>query len=367
MHAPVHLPESAPINQCKEKLMMECLLSVIMPVYGVEKWLESAICSVLNQTLRNFELILIDDASPDQCGALCDHWAQKDSRIRVIHCAQNGGLSCARNRGLEAARGTYIFFMDSDDVIEEQLLEKCVRALEKTPADWLVFGVTEEHYAPDGTLSLTRRLIPEARFCASQADMASEIIALEQQTLLGYAWNKLYRADFLKANALGFESVELIEDILFNIDCARHARSLIVLDEGGYHYARRTQGSLTGRTLENYFPLNSRRLEALIALYEDWNALDETVLTALSALYARYIFSALERLYDPRRRLSRADRRSWFRTLKTQPLYLRLSPFFHGPMGFLAGSDWLRQPAGWALHVMHTHFGDLFLRLRTRK
>lgn len=343
---------------------MQCLISVVMPVYGVEKWLEGAAHSVLDQTVRDLELILVDDGSPDQCGVLCDRLAEADARVSVLHLSENGGLSHARNAGLAQARGRYVFFMDSDDTIDPDLLERAVRAAEGAQADWVIFGATEEHYDASGRLTLTRRIVPEACVCRTQADKEAAVIALERQTLLGYAWNKLYRADFLRKNALTFPSVELIEDILFNIGCARNARVSAVLDECSYHYARRTSGSLTGRVLENYFELSSRRVSELLALYDDWNAASDDVLNALAAIYARYIVSALERLYDPRRSLSGRERRQRARQMRTQPLYMRLKPHFHGAMGLIAGSPLLALPAGWALHIMHAHLDGLFTRLR---
>lgn len=345
---------------------MKCLISVVMPAYGVEKWLESAACSVLGQTERSLELILVDDCSPDKSGALCDKLAGDDARVSVVHLRENGGLSHARNEGLARAAGKYVFFMDSDDVIEPDLLQKAVQAAEEAQADWLIFGATEDHYAASGRLTLTRRIMPEPRVCRTQADKQAAVIALEGQTLLGYAWNKLYRAGFLRENGLTFQSVELIEDILFNIECARYAHVSVVLGECGYHYARRASGSLTGRVLENYFELNSRRVSALLALYDEWNAADDSVLDALAAIYARYIVSALERLYDPRRSLSAAGRRERARRIREQPLYIRLRPHFHGAMGLIAGSSVLALPAGWALHVMHAHLSGLFTRLRAR-
>lgn len=343
---------------------MKCLISVVMPAYGVEKWLESAACSVLGQTERSLELILVDDCSPDKSGALCDRLAEEDARVSVVHLRENGGLSHARNEGLARAAGKYVFFMDSDDVIEPNLLQRAVQAAEEAQADWLIFGATEDHYDASGRLTLTQRITPEPRVCRTQADKQAAVIALEGQTLLGYAWNKLYRAGFLRENGLTFQSVELIEDILFNIECARYAHVSVVLGECGYHYARRVSGSLTGRVLENYFELNSRRVSALLALYDEWNAADDSVLDALAAIYARYIVSALERLYDPRRSLSAAGRRERARRIREQPLYIRLRPHFYGAMGMIAGSSVLALPAGWALHVMHAHLSGLFTRLR---
>lgn len=99
-------------------------ISIIVPVYKVEKYINRCIKSVLNQTMSNYELILVDDGSPDNCGKICDEWAKKDSRIRVIH-KNNGGLSSARNAGLDIASGDYVTFIDSDDVIHPDYL-KCL-------------------------------------------------------------------------------------------------------------------------------------------------------------------------------------------------------------------------------------------------
>ena len=100
-------------------------VSVIMPVYKVEQYLEKSINSVLNQTFTDFELILVDDGSPDNCPKMCDDYAKKDGRIIVIH-KENGGLSSARNAGLDIATGEYVYFIDSDDYIELNLLQVCV-------------------------------------------------------------------------------------------------------------------------------------------------------------------------------------------------------------------------------------------------
>ncbi|MDI1303790.1 MAG: glycosyltransferase, partial [bacterium] len=92
------------------------LISIIIPIYGVEKYIDKCILSVINQTYKNLEIILVDDGSPDNCPAICDQYAKKDSRIRVIHKI-NGGLSSARNSGIDIATGKYITFVDSDDSI----------------------------------------------------------------------------------------------------------------------------------------------------------------------------------------------------------------------------------------------------------
>ena len=109
---------------------MKDLISVIIPVYKVEKYLPKCLDSVLNQSYSNLEIILVDDGSPDNCGEICDEYAKQDERFKVIHCEKNGGASAARNKGLEIATGDYIAFIDSDDYVTEKYLRTLVKDLE---------------------------------------------------------------------------------------------------------------------------------------------------------------------------------------------------------------------------------------------
>ena len=110
------------------------MVSVIIPIYKVEKYLRKCIDSVLNQTYQDFEIILVDDCSPDNCPKICDEYAKTDGRIKVIH-KENGGVSSARNAGIKIANGEYLSFIDSDDSVEENFLQILVEGLENNGAD----------------------------------------------------------------------------------------------------------------------------------------------------------------------------------------------------------------------------------------
>ena len=120
--------------------MTNDLVTVVVPVYNVEKYLDRCVNSIVNQTYRNLEIILVDDGSPDNCPAMCDEWAKKDSRIRVIH-KQNEGQGVARNVGIENATGDYIYFMDSDDYIDLTTIEKACDLAKQHNADVVCFGL----------------------------------------------------------------------------------------------------------------------------------------------------------------------------------------------------------------------------------
>lgn len=119
--------------------MKETLVTVVIPVYGVEKYLDRCISSVVDQTYQNLDIILVDDGSKDRCPQMCDSWAENDSRIRVIH-KKNAGLGMARNTGIENARGEYICFFDSDDYIEKDTIEKALKLAKSESADIVLFG-----------------------------------------------------------------------------------------------------------------------------------------------------------------------------------------------------------------------------------
>ena len=135
----------------------DILFSVVMPVYGVEKHLKQAVESVLAQTYKNFEIILVDDASPDECPLICEEYAKKYGNIKCVHHEQNKGLSAARNTGLSYVSGEYVTFMDSDDYINSDLLERVKVSLDKNFADCVVFlsgdGITVAVPAPAEGLS----------------------------------------------------------------------------------------------------------------------------------------------------------------------------------------------------------------------
>lgn len=113
------------------------LISIIVPVYKVEKYLDKCVESIVEQTYKNLEIILVDDGSPDNCPAMCDEWAKKDSRIKVIH-KKNGGLSSARNAGLDGCTGDYIYFLDSDDYIADNCIEMLFNAIVSDGSDMCI-------------------------------------------------------------------------------------------------------------------------------------------------------------------------------------------------------------------------------------
>jgi glycosyltransferase involved in cell wall biosynthesis len=225
------------------------LVSVIIPVYKVEPYLETCVESVLEQDYPQLEIILVDDGSPDQCPAICDDYAARYENISVIH-KENAGLGLARNTGMNAAHGTYILFVDSDDCLDgSRAVSLLVDCAEEKQAD-IVTGafrrfdgttVTEvnHHHLMEGDYTKTT----DFRFCG-----------FYQYGHLAYAGWKLYRREFLEKHHLCFQSYSFTEDKPFNMRCLAWNPVYAFIDESVYRY-RVNEDSITFRYKENLMPV----------------------------------------------------------------------------------------------------------------
>lgn len=163
----------------------EPLISVVVPVYKVEKYIHECANSILDQTYKNFELILVDDGSPDTCGEICDDYSRKDTRVRVIH-KKNGGLSDARNAGIDIAKGEYITFIDSDDYVDSRYLEVLMKLCNQYEADIVQVGFTSDKAElahPQQSKLIIKRFSPH--------DALRDMLRMRDVQVI--AWAKLYR------------------------------------------------------------------------------------------------------------------------------------------------------------------------------
>lgn len=214
-------------------------ISIVVPVYKVEKYLERCVLSLQNQTLRDIEIILVDDGSPDNCPALCDAMAKEDSRIKVVH-KKNGGLSSARNAGLAVASGDYVGFVDSDDDVELDMYEKLFSVAEKERVDFVMSDYLR--FPAEGEPYLKSLDIPGGRYDKTQIceNIFPNLImreCVDYGPLLS-VWHCLYRTAFLRSNRITFdEEVRWSEDNIFSAIVGYCADSFYYLkNEGLYHY-----------------------------------------------------------------------------------------------------------------------------------
>lgn len=303
--------------------------SIVMPIYNVENFLRDSVSDILCQFVSDFELILVDDCSTDSSGKICDELESNDKRIRVLHLPENGGLSNARNQGLDVANGEYIMFLDPDDRYDISLLTDIEESLRKNPATVVVFGLTEVYFDKTGEIQYTEEIMPKAGCFRTAKEVREQVLPLENKTLFGYAWNKVYKLSYLREQKLQFQTITMIEDVLFNIEVFRDLDSLNLIETPYYYYAIRQKGSLTTKYLPNYFELHEKRIESLCRLLRSWGMESPENLQELGGIYCRYFLSALQRNCSKKANMSHSDRRKWVQKQFKSETYRHMKPFLH--------------------------------------
>ena len=212
------------------------LISVIVPVYKVEAYLDRCVQSIVDQTYTNLEIILVDDGSPDNCPAMCDAWAERDNRIKVIH-KENGGQALARNVGMTIATGEYIAFVDSDDWIEPQMYQCMHETMATTGSDIVSCGarrVWSDGRPPQEVLSVNRN-------CVLEQSAAMEAM-ITGNGLVQIPWNKLYRRKLSKG--ILFPVGLIHEDEFWTWQVIARAKRVAILKDSYYNYLQRSNSTM---------------------------------------------------------------------------------------------------------------------------
>lgn len=276
------------------------LISIVVPIYNVEKYLDRCVTSIINQTYSNLEIILVDDGSPDCCPQMCDEWAKKDSRIRVIH-KQNAGLGMARNTGIDHANGKYICFFDSDDYIAENTIDLAYNAAIERNADMVTFGLTDVDI---DERELGRDVSPIYGFYQHQQVIneflpilvCDELKSASGITVCASACTVLFKKKIFEDYQIRFKSErELIsEDMYFLLGLCKYIDSVVVLPKALYFYTCNLN-SLSHTYREDrfekikycYFMCIQKAVE---------NEYDGEVLIRISALFFGYMIGAMKHI-----------------------------------------------------------------------
>lgn len=292
--------------------MDQSLISVIVPIYKVQDYLDECVESIINQTYSNIEIILVDDGSPDECPNMCDAWAKKDSRIRVVH-KKNGGLSSARNAGLDVANGEYICFVDSDDFICKDALENLYNRIKDDATVGITSGMIYRYQ--DGCTSNFK----DVWLCSVEKVIpASEFLLETMSQKTSYTvWNKLYRREVVGNTR--FREGRNNEDTLFMYDLGKNITSMNVcmveIPQYVYYYRYREDSICTTSKI----PLAIDILGNYELMMEDCKNTNSQLYDVLYLSYVRTLYGFVDSLLL---------NRIWF------PLYfteyqkkLRLVPF----------------------------------------
>lgn len=298
------------------------LISVIVPVYKVEQYLNKCVESILGQTFSDFELILVDDGSPDNCPQMCDDWAKRDNRIRVIH-QENGGLLDAVRQGVKLAEGEYICFVDSDDWVEREFLQVLYDGITEHRAD-----VAHCNYQRviDGVLYprfYSLRIYEEEEI---QNTILPQMSTFSLPQMTDSRCTKIYRASFVKEGIALCDTREKVisEDFLLNFAVFGICKRIVVLDTPPLYNYFYNEASITGNLDLDRFLHQDAFYEILETIAKTYNCLSENIDLVKTRKYASYIYakaitdqSRVERKREIQRIIDVLDRKLWLQAIKT--------------------------------------------------
>ena len=258
--------------------MKDLLVSIVVPIYNMEKYVGECVKSLVEQTYQNIEILLIDDGSTDSSPEIIDKLALSDQRIRVIH-KENGGTAMVRNLGVESAKGEYILFIDADDWLSNDCIEECVKEIKENNLDVVRFNYVKEFltYSEQKQNTFLKLETYSAEECQG---VARQIIGLidgelahpENQNFLASACFNLYNRQIILDNNIKFTDMSKIgafEDGLFNIEYFLHINSFKFIDKPFYHYRKYNEGSCTSNYRKDFLKRQLYLFEKISALILD--------------------------------------------------------------------------------------------------
>ena len=249
---------------------MESLVSVIIPAYNVEKYIEGSLKSVCNQTYKNLQIIVVDDGSKDRTYEKIKEVASGDKRILAL-CKENGGVSSARNYALSYVEGQYVAFLDADDIMEKDAISILVSSMEKTDSDWV--SCQYSRWDVNGNRLEDYNFIKGDRIFGSDEDRGNCLLKEFLNYLIGYeVWDKLYRTEIIRQNSLYFyEKSTIGEDLAFNIKYFFHVNKLNCIPDRLIRYMIRDNSSMG-----EHKDITDQLSESIILLEDIWNYIKES-------------------------------------------------------------------------------------------
>lgn len=239
--------------------MKEKLVSIIVPVYNTELYIEKCIRSIMEQTYKNIEIIIIDDGSTDKSGELVDKLKEEDERIYIFH-NENRGVSYARNYGINMAKGDYIYCVDSDDYITNNTIEVLTDTIIKNGSDLVVCGYYNDYIEEKNVIRQNDNTFFQEKILLTRDEYLNRMSEHIRSLYYGVLWNKLYKRSVIKKHNLLFrEEISLGEDFLFNLDYLEHIENVIILPDYLYHHCYLREDSLT-KKVDSWYEWNMTKL-----------------------------------------------------------------------------------------------------------
>lgn len=291
-------------------------VSIIMPVYKVEEYVGKAIESIQAQTLTDWEFLIVDDGTPDRSGEICDEYAAKDSRIKVIH-KENGGAPSARNMAIEIAKGEYFYFLDSDDWAEPTMLEDMYNLAKRDNAQLVVAGFYIDTYIGNGQFMTDNYVVEDAVY-PDKETFRKNAYKLFDKNLLYTPWNKLFEAKYVMENNLRFPTT-FWDDFPFNVSVVRNVERVTVTSKQYYHFLRARTESETAAYRPGMYEKREEEHGWMVNLYNEWEVKDEASEEMIARRYVERFIGCVENITNPKCEMTEKEKRAEIKKMLANP------------------------------------------------
>lgn len=278
-------------------------ISVIMPTYNMEKYIEKAVNSVLNQEYKNFELIIIDDLSNDMTIDICRQYASSNSSIVFLEKNTNTGVSDTRNIGLSMAKGEYIYFMDSDDYIEPNMFKDFMDIMKNKQPDFITTGYFSE-VDSSSNKNLVDKIYTKERFYNNKDEIKEDFIEMWEKHIYYTIGNKLYLKEIIDKNQIRFIPGDWGEDLNFNRDYLMHVDKLYNTSKCYYHYVRERSGASTKKYNEGLFKVRLKENREFAQYFDKYGISKEQSESFIAKRYIERTLGCIENLFHVECKLS---------------------------------------------------------------
>ncbi len=298
---------------------MNATVSVIIPAFNSAQTIGRAVSSVMSQTYTDIEIIVINDGSTDKTKEICQEFENQDSRIKIINQSQLGP-GPARNAGLDVAKGEYVYFMDSDDEIDNNLISICVEKAERESLDLLVFGFS----IVDESSKEVERIVFHDSLAANRNALADLYVAtfLRAKHGNGFLWNKFYRQTIIKNNSIRFGDYNIMEDELFNIEYFKRVERCSIISKVLYRYYWSNPSSIRRRFNPSYLEALKKVHVSFMEFKEDFQVMDRSFESIVNSRTWNGLFGYLsDKLINSDPKLSRGQIKEQFFKLASDSVF----------------------------------------------
>ena len=286
-------------------------LSIIVPIYNAEKYIDNCMRSIYAQTFTDYEIILVNDGSTDDSNAICRKYQEQDSRVTYIK-KENGGAGSARNAGMDAAKGRYLAFPDVDDSFEPEMYADLYTLAESGDYDMVFSGVKYYQQQPDGTLTYSRTQNIKALTYTDRQQCRQNIMEFfPTTTIFDVPWNKLYKRSIVTDNNIRFTDIRRCQDAVFNIDFYNCINSVASIDRAYYRYMENTVADVRRKFPKNYIDIIIYYNTHLMEILRNWGVYDGKIRVHYDSSFVLGVYDCADRYDNPLWGLDRSQQRAY--------------------------------------------------------